>query len=338
MPHSSVELVTVVVPARNEVGQIAACLDSVLSQSWSELEVLVVDGDSDDATKDVVRDFAERDQRVRLLENPRRIIPVSLNLALGAARGRWLVRVDAHATVPPEYVRTIVGHLRTGRYGAVGGRKDGVGRTPAGQAIAAVMTSAFGVGGSTYHHGTALREVEHVPFGAYPVQLLTDLGGWDERLRVNQDFELDYRIRRAGHRILFDPAIRIDWQSRQDLPSLRRQYYRYGRGKVTVATLHPASLRPRHLAAPALVLTFVTAIGLSFRSRLAAAALLAPYTAALTAASFCTARTVPRTSARYVPAAFVSMHLSWGLGFWEGVLRALAAAILRRRRTVPSGV
>jgi cellulose synthase/poly-beta-1,6-N-acetylglucosamine synthase-like glycosyltransferase len=322
------DLVTLVVPARNEEGSIAGCLRSLLAQDWPALEVLVVDSASTDRTADVVSELAAADPRVRLLHNGRGIIPVSLNIALREARGRWLVRVDAHASVPPDYVRIAVTHLRDGRYGAVGGRKDGIGTTPAGRAVAAAMGSRFGVGGSTYHWGTSVRPVEHVPFGAYPVELLRSLGGWDENLRVNQDFELDYRVRRSGRVILFDPAMRIDWECRQTVSALYRQYRRYGGGKAVVAAKHPASLRPRHLAAPALVgyLSLLLGIGLLGRRPRPALIGTLPYAVALAAATASTARPLDRQARRYVAPAFVAMHVGWGQGFL-----AMSARLLRQR-------
>lgn len=311
------ELVTVVVPARNEERSIAACLDSIRSQDWERLEILVVDGDSSDRTREIVEEIRSVDPRVRLLHNDRRLIPVSLNIALREAGSRWLVRVDAHAAVPPGYVRRAVAHLRTQRYGGVGGRKDGVGVTPAGRAIARAMGSRFGVGGSTYHWGDRVQTVEHIPFGAYPVHLLRELGGWDEALAVNQDFELDFRLRAAGHRLLFDPALRIDWECRQSIADLWRQYRRYGAGKVTVARKHPASLRPRHLAAPALVAVVAGAAAVApWRPRAAAVACV-PYLAALGAASVSTARELDAEARPYVAPAFAAMHLAWGVGFWQ---------------------
>ncbi len=315
------DLVTVVVPARNEEGAIEACLDSILAQDWAAMEVLVVDGMSEDRTRELVARVSAQDARVRLVDNPDRIIPVGMNRGLAEAAGRWLVRVDAHATLRPGYVRGAVELLRSGEYGGVGGRKDGVGRSPAGRAIAAAMASRFGVGGSTYHFGMEQSDVEHVPFGCYPVELLRSMGGWDERLVVNQDFELDYRLRAAGHRIRFDPELRIDWECRQSVGALFRQYRRYGGGKVVVAFLHPGSLRPRHLAAPALTGALAaSAVVLPWRPRWAAA-LVAPYVAGLGLASWRTAAEVDPEARPYVAPAFLAMHVGWGVGFWQGLGR-----------------
>jgi cellulose synthase/poly-beta-1,6-N-acetylglucosamine synthase-like glycosyltransferase len=323
------ELVSVVVPARNEERAIVACLDSILAQDWVNLEVLVVDGDSTDRTPEIVEEYAARDPRVRLLRNPRRIIPVSLNVALAEASARWLVRVDAHAEVPPQYVRLAVAHLQTGQYGGVGGRKDGVGHTPAGRAIAVTMASRFGVGGSTYHWGEEVTDAEHVPFGAYPVDLLRSMGGWDEELVVNQDFELDYRLRAAGHRILFDPAMRIDWECRQSVGALFKQYKRYGGGKVVVALKHPASLRPRHLAAPALVALLGTAAVVAVRKPALGALIAAPYALGLGVATVQTAKEVDQEAKPYVAPAFVAMHVGWGIGFWQRALRIARQKLTR---------
>lgn len=322
--------VTVVVPARDEEASLGPCLEALLGQTFGDIEVLVVDGASTDDTGAVAERYRRNDGRVRVLHNPDMIIPVGLNLALQAARGRWLVRVDAHAVVPADYVERAVAHLRSGQWGGVGGRKDGVGHTPAGRAIAAVMASRFGVGNSTYHYGTRPQPVEHIPFGAYPVALARELGGWDERLRVNQDFEFDYRVRRAGHRLLFDPDMTIEWECRQRLVDLYRQYRRYGEGKVRVMALHPASARPRHLAAPALVASWVVAAGLVARRRpAAAAAIAAPYVLGVTLATRATAAQVDRPARPFVAPAFVAMHAGWGLGFWRGAAR-LAANLIRR--------
>jgi glycosyltransferase involved in cell wall biosynthesis len=318
------DLVTVVIPALNEEASIGDCLGSVRRQEYRDLQVLVVDNGSSDGTVDEVRRQMAADDRIELLISPRRNIPTALNCALARARGHWLVRVDAHSTVPPDYVRLAVERLREDAWGGVGGRKDGVGRTPAGKAIAAAMASSFGVGNSTYHHGVQAQEVDHLPFGAYPVELVRAMGGWDERLSANEDFEFDHRLRAAGHRLLFDPRITIHWRCRQSIPDLFRQYQRYGKGKVDVLRLHPRSMRARH-AVPPLFTAYVAAAVLAGVRRPAwSAAMLAPYVAGVGAASVRTARQLDSSAERvYVPLAFVAMHLGWGLGFWSRVAETL---------------
>jgi succinoglycan biosynthesis protein ExoA len=322
------DMATVVIPARNEERSIGQCLESILSQEGVKLHVLVVDGDSSDATREIVGEYAARDPRVELIRSSGESIPISLNAGLAEARGRWLLRIDAHSTIPPGYVSRVVQHLRTGQWGGVGGRKDGVATSRTGRAIAAALSAMFGVGNSVYHHGTRAKAVDHVPFGAYPIALIRGLGGWDERLQANEDYELDYRIRRHGHRILFDPAVAIAWRNSETLGDLFRQYRRYGRGKAQVAALHARSVKPRHLAAPALVASWVLALILAFWWPWVLALVTLPYAVAVLLASVFTARKVKGWAAqRALPGAFVAMHVAWGVGFWEGVFALIAARV-----------
>jgi glycosyltransferase involved in cell wall biosynthesis len=333
--HLETNLVSLVIPARDEEGFIGECLDSILSQDEENLQVIVVDGGSFDRTREIVREYAARDHRVQLLSRPGVTIPSCLNAGLLASRGRWLIRVDAHSTIPSGYVSTLVQHLRTGAWAGVGGRKDGVATSPTGRAIAAALSSMFGVGNSVYHHGTRLQVVDHVPYGAYSTALLRRLGGWDERLQANEDFELDYRIRREGHELLFDPSVAIAWRSRERLGDLFRQYRRYGRGKARVAALHPRSLKPRHLAPPALVASWPLSLALGYWWPWVLAVAFLPYAIGLFLASLFTARKVDGWSARRaIPGAFLAMHLGWGIGFWEGALAVVAGrgrSVFRRR-------
>lgn len=323
------QLVSVVIPALDEEASIGACLESVLRQSHRALEVIVVDGGSTDRTRDVVLACAARDPRVRLLFNPRRTIPTALNVAVGEASGRWLVRVDAHSTVPPDYVSTAVELLAEGRWAGVGGRKDAVGRTAAGRAVAVAMASRLGVGGSTYHHGTRAQEVDHVPFGAYALDVVRGLGGWDERLVANEDFEFDYRLLQAGHRLLFDPRLTIEWQCRQSVRDLFRQYHRYGKGKLDVVLLHPRSMSARHVAPPAFVAYAALGLLVNVRTPGRWAVMLAPYLTAVSAESFRQRRRLGSARERlWLPAAFVAMHVGWGVGFWT----RLAQVTLQRGR------
>jgi succinoglycan biosynthesis protein ExoA len=314
--------VTVLIPARNEQGTISECLESVLAQSHVKLHVVVVDGVSDDGTREIIERFCERDPRVQLVVNTEQTIPRALDLGLEAARGRWLVRVDAHSTIPKDYVERALHHLHSGRWGGVGGRKDAVGTTSAGKAIATVLGSPLGVGGSVYHHGTTPQVVDHIPFGAYPTDLVRELDGWDETVLANEDFEFDHRLRERGYELLFDPDLKISWRCRESINGLFRQYFRYGRGKARVTMLHPESLSARHIVPPA----FTAAVGTAalIRSRRAFAMLLVPYLASVGVASAVLApRLDQRRSKAWLPLVFPAMHLSWGLGFWVGLVSSL---------------
>jgi succinoglycan biosynthesis protein ExoA len=324
----SEDLVTVVVPARNEEAGIGECLRSILAQDHGRLQILVVDGRSEDGTRAAIQAAAGGDDRVEVLDNPQRTIPHALNIALREARGRWLVRVDAHSTVPQGYVSRAVAHLRSGRWGGVGGRKDAVATTPAGKAIAVVLGSPLGVGGSVYHHGREVRPVDHIPFGAYPTALLEAIGGWDEQMLANEDFELDHRLRLAGHELLFDPELRIAWRSRQSLGELFGQYRRYGRGKALVALKHPGSLRVRHMAPP----LFVAGVALTpLLHRRALRGLVLAYVCIVGGASAALARRLEdRGARRYLPGVFPCMHLGYGIGFWESLLIEPARRIRAR--------
>lgn len=323
------ELVTVVIPARDEEATIEGVLDSVLAQTHRALQVIVVDGASTDGTARIVERVAARDPRVELVVNPDRVIPLALNLAVDRARSRWLVRVDAHSRIPSDYVERVLAHLRTGRWGGVGGRKNGRGRTPQGRAIAAAMGSPFAQGNSVYHYGTETRTVDHVPFGAYPIEVVRDLGGWSDTQLVNEDYEFDYRVRRSGRQLLFDPTIEIDWDCRQSIRDLFRQYRRYGAGKVQTLRTHPESAGLRHLAAPAMVavLALAAVLLLPRRTRRLGLLLAAPYVGLVVAGTATTVGALDSNEERiWVAPAFVAIHLGWGSGFWSELL-----ATARRR-------
>ena len=234
------------------------------------------------------------DPRIELVHNPRQVIPAALNIGLGAVRGRWLVRMDAHSTVGPRLRR----RTRWPGCGRVAGAGWAAARTAsarprAGSAIAAALGSRFGVGGSLYHYGTTEQPVDHIPFGAYPTELrpparrLGRAARGQRGLRVRLPAPPQRRrcscSTPGSTHLVAEPADR----PRRSTASTAAT----GPGKVDVARLHPDSLRLRHLAPPLLVPYLVTRPRSPLRRPRLGAALLAPYAAGLTAASV---RTAPR--------------------------------------------
>jgi len=300
---------TVVMPVLNEERSVARAIASVLDQTYTDLELLVLDGDSTDGTAGVVRGIAASEARVRLVRNPGRTIPSALNIGLREARGRYIARVDGHASVNDSYLERGAATLDADpAVAAVGGRRVGVASTPTGVAVATALSSRFGVGDSINHYATQAQDTDHASFGVFRVDVLRGIGGWDEKLLVNEDVDLDHRILAAGHRIRFDPRMSIFWHVRESVPALARQYRRYGRGKAAMVLKNGwRAVRPRHLAPPALVLALAGALlALALGWWPVALALGGPYLLALLAAGVITLRTAEQVHAPHQVAAALS--------------------------------
>ena len=326
-------LVSVVMPARNEEAAIESAIESVLQQTHQNIELLVVDGLSTDRTADLVREFSRRDPRVRLLENPAQRIPNALNVALRAARGEYVARVDAHAGVSVDYLERGLRELQDPQVASVGGRRIGVAESRTGRAVAAALSSKFGVGGSVNHYGTHVQDTDHSSFGIYRKSVLDEVDGWDEALAVNEDVDIDYRILQQGYRIRYDPDMEILWHVRESYGEFARQYRRYGRGKALMVRKNgPSAVKPRHLAAPGLIVWLGGAAGLALTGHPGkAAALLGTYGAVVAVGAHDASRKAGDVSAVRAAGALATMHASWGLGFWEGLLfKAEPAAGSRR--------
>jgi glycosyltransferase involved in cell wall biosynthesis len=312
-------MVSVVIPMRNEAAWIEKCLASVTAQDWPayKMEVIVVDGMSDDRSVEVINRLAAADPRIRLLRNPARIVPSSLNLAIEAARGDVIARVDAHTLLSPDYVRIGVEILaRTGAEN-VGGPMVSIGGGKVGDAIAAAMASRFGIG-AYFHFASEEREADTVYMGMWPRRVFADVGLFDEELVRNQDDEFNYRIRKAGGRILVSPRMRSRYQNRQSWRTLAKQFYQYGLWKVRVLQKHPAQMSVRHFVPPAFdaaVLCGLLAGGVPFR--LAAAGLVVYL---LTMAGVA-ARTAAAGTRLQTLLAFVIIHHAWAAGFLVGLVR-----------------
>jgi succinoglycan biosynthesis protein ExoA len=329
--------VSIIMPVRNEAASLDATLASVCSQATdASMEVIVVDDHSTDGSRSIVERRIARDEHVRLVSSPRRGIPQALNCGLEAARGRYLVRVDGHSTIPPDYVQALLDHVRSDACEGAGGYKRAVGRRPFGRAVAAVHGSRFGIGDSKYHYSKRQELVDHIPFGAYTTELARAIGGWDEELRTNEDYDFDFRYRQAGGRLLFDPAIVVDWRVRETPGRLARQYYAYGRGKFTTLARHPSSLHLRWLAPPMLVGSLAAGILLSRTTpgRVLLTVVGGSYALFITAgAAILGSRAGVRLTPR-VALALGTMHLSWGSGFLVSAGTALLGRfpVFRRLR------
>jgi succinoglycan biosynthesis protein ExoA len=315
--------VSVIIPARNEEKWIRGCLDSVLSNDFprDRLEVLVVDGMSEDRTKGIVRSFASDYPFIRMVDNPQRIIPTALNIGIREARGEIIVRMDAHTTYATDYIRQAVLALETSGAAMVGAVQTPTGDTAVTRAIASATNCPFGVGNSYYHYGQQSRWVEDsVYLGVWYKRTLTELGGFNEKWLVNEDSELNHRVRQAGGKILLSVSLRCSYHVRCSLTALGRQYFRYGMWRAKTFLIHPSSLGWRQLVPPVFVVCLLLSLAVVRISPLLA--LLVPCAYVLVNL-LVSAAIMTRKGGRHflVPIAFSTIHISWGIGFLVGLAR-----------------
>jgi glycosyltransferase involved in cell wall biosynthesis len=318
-------LVSIVMPCRNEAGYIETCLQSILAQEPPEggFEVLVADGMSTDGTREYLERMAAQHPHVRVLNNPGRIVSTGLNAAIRAARGDIIVRMDAHTTYAPDYVRQCLAVMSETGADNVGGPMQTRAETFMEKAIRAVFHSAFAVGGARSHQPGYEGFVDTVIYGCWRKSVFERIGYFDEELIRNQDDEHNLRLTRADGKVYQSPRIRSWYRVRGSLRALFRQYMQYGYWKVLVIRKHqtPASLR--HLVPGAFVgcMCLLPVLGLFWPPALWAAISLALlYSVAALAASLVTAARSQLILLPVLPVVIWCFQFGYGYGFLRGVL------------------
>lgn len=306
-------------PVRNEAEMIQHTLAAVLAQDYPAacMEVLVVDGLSTDQTVVLAQSAAAGDTRVKLLANPGRIQSCGINIGLRAARGDVIVRVDGHTLIARDYLSRCVFHLRETGAECVGGPLRFSGITPTGKAIASAYRSPFCVP-SRYRVSRRAEYADTVYLGAWPRRVFDQIGGFDEALAINEDYEFSYRIRRAGGRIFLTPDIYSEYYGRQTFGALWRQFFHYGRWKFRMLTRYPDSVRPRQVIAPAFVAALTGGALLAPLNRWIARLwgfVVMSYGIANLAASLRKAAQDGVDRLPRLPVVFACVHLAWGSGF-----------------------
>jgi glycosyltransferase involved in cell wall biosynthesis len=327
---TSARLVSVIVPCYNEQATIRLLLEAIYAQSYprQQIEVIVADGLSTDHTRAEIEAFqrAHPDLEVRVVDNQKRIIPAGLNRAVEAARGEYVVRLDAHSQPFPDYVSRCVEALSAGLGDNVGGvwQICPGGESWEARAVAQAAAHPLGVGDARYRLGGRAQEVDTVPFGAFRRSLVERIGPFDETLLTNEDYEFNVRVRRAGGKIWLDPAIQSTYFARQTFGALAQQYWRYGYWKARMLRRYPETFRWRQLSG-AFVLSFLILglLGIWIPAALWLLALEAGlYSLALLIAGAQVA-IKKRDPALFigVPLAIATMHFAWGIAFLWSLIR-----------------
>jgi succinoglycan biosynthesis protein ExoA len=323
--------VSVIVPCYNEELTVTLLLEAIRIQTFpiKRLEVIIADALSTDKTRKKIKQYLQKNQdlSIQIIDNPKRTIPAAINQAVNVAKGVFIVRLDAHSIPNPNYIELCVRILKEGYASCVGGVWDIVpgDKSWIARSIAAAASHPLGVGDAQYRFTKNSGFVDTVPFGAFRKDLFLKIGGFNEDLLTNEDYEFFTRVRKKHGKIWIDPAIRCTYFARKDLKALAQQYWRYGFWKYRMLVKYPDTLRWRQALPPLFVFSLIV-LGLSsilFRYALwALICLLVFYAIALIGTSI-------RSSVKKgdpgliigMPISIACMHFSWGTGFLYSIIK-----------------
>lgn len=348
--------VSIIIPCRNEALHIERCLLSVLSQDYParRLEILVVDGMSDDQTREIVqrlirheksaiipstRDGSKLEDKlpsVRLLDNTKRIVPAALNIGLSCASGEVVFRLDGHSEMAPNYIRVCTQRLlQDSDVGCVGGPNVARGTGVIGNGYALALRTPFGVGGQTFRTLQTEKYVNTLAFGGYRREVFDKLGNFDLTLKRNQDIELNSRLRKAGLKLLLIPDTYTCYYGPRDIASVSRQNYSNGYWNTKLLDKMLGTLSWRHFVpgafVVALILTFIAATFIPYANYLFFSIVLT-YVLGCTAASLLALIKFKKTTALILPILFPVMHVSYGVGSICGLIEYCFSAFARKVR------
>lgn len=325
--RAEVPEISVVIPTREEGCHIGKCLDSVLHGSYplSKLEILVVDGISRDGTREIVKEYVARYPQIRLLDNPRKITPVALNIGVKAAKGNVIIILGAHSYIDKDFLLQAVKALFTHpEADCVGGIRKVTNNSSWETAIELALQTPI-ASGSTQH----LRNkgfVTTVAYGAYRRETFEKYGLFDERFIRAQDYEFNLRIVRAGGKIYQDPSIKSYYYPRSSPAKLFNQYFQYGDWKMRVLMKH-RMLSIKNFIPPLYFLaTFGSALGglASFASFYALSFLIVGYLSGLAiSALWAKKHDKEAGNAFWIMVALFLIHAGFSMGFYKGAITSL---------------
>lgn len=252
--------ISIVMPVYNEERYINNCIDSLLMQDYPQesMEWIFVDGVSTDRTRDLIREYIERyPALIRLLNNPQKTVPYAMNIGIRESKGKYIIRLDAHADYSIDYISKCVYYLDTTDADNVGGVAETKSKGLVGNAIAKMLSSRFGVGNSGFRTNGNSGYVDTVPFGAFRRDVFEKLGGYDERLTRNQDNEMNYRIRKNGGKVFLSSDIKLSYYCRDSIRGISNMAIKNGMWNVITMKMCPGSMGVRHFIPLAFLISVI---------------------------------------------------------------------------------
>nr|WP_321268041.1 glycosyltransferase family 2 protein [uncultured Sulfurimonas sp.] len=320
--------VSIIIPIRNEEKYIEECLESIINFDYSKefLEVIFIDGVSEDKTVEIIKSYTKKYSYIKILENKKKIVPISMNIGIKAAKGDYVCRLDAHAKYPNNYLSKLLNwsqKLDADNVGAVcitSVKND----TNTAKAIQFVMSDKFGVGNSLFRVG--IKEptiVDTVPFGFYKKEVFDNIGLYDERLVRAQDLELNKRLERNNGKIYLIPDVECTYYPREDYKSFFRNRFETGRWVMLSSyfTNNIKSISIRHMIPLFFSLSLMCSFLLGFMAKeffYFFGFLLVGYSSILFSRALIISKNI--LFAISILTGYFVLHFSYGMGSFKGIL------------------
>jgi glycosyltransferase involved in cell wall biosynthesis len=322
-------MVSIVIPCYNERQHIETCVRSILSQERPSggLELIVVDGLSNDGTRDILKALASQHPELRVVDNPKRVTPCAMNIGIREARGQYVAILGAHCQYASDYIKICDDLLHEHpEVACVGGPAVSMGKGIFGRAVAAAMSHPVGIGNAKHRHPAYEGYAEGACYPVFRKEVFEKIGLYDEMLVRNQDDELNYRLAKNGEKVFISPRAGYTYFIRESPYKLFRQYFEYGYWRVAVLRKHrvPASLR--QVVPPLFMFLMLAAVvvGLSLPGWWRLTGIVVPlvYGTTLLIVGLCQAYKTEWRVALLFPLAAMIMHTAYAAGFLWGVLRS----------------
>lgn len=331
-------LVSIICPTYNEEKYIEECINSILQQDYPQdkMEVLFVDGMSKDETRFIIQKYQEKYPFIKLIDNPRRIVPIAMNIGISQAMGETIIRIDAHSYFPPNYISVLSKNLYCLKAANVGVvcKTDVLNKNAKTLAIKEVLSNSFGVGNSFFRIGTnKIMEVDTVPFGCYNKSTFDKFGYYNERLVRNQDIELNKRIKRAGGKIYLLPDSFCVYYARETFREIAKNNFQNGKWNILTVDITRTfdSLSLRHFIPFIFIMSLLFFSMLSFfyfpLLYLSIASFLLYSILLLYASTKIALRS--DNDVLFLIVGFLVLHFSYGFGTMIGLINVICKQIMK---------
>jgi len=316
---------SIVIPCRNEKKYIENCINSILNQNYkaSLLEIIIVDGFSDDGTREIVNQMSKNHSNIKMFDNPQKKTPQALNIGIKKSSGEIVVILGAHTELDKEFIAYNNKFQTEKNVKVTGGTQTNIGKTKVQKLIGIVMEIPFGMASAKYRWSNKEQFVDTVVYAAYRKELFDELGFFEEKFTISEDAEFNWRVRQAGYKIFYSPNIKSIYYPRESLFGFIKQIFRYGILRVNVVKKHLDSIKLPHLIPPSFTLFLLSLLIITIINP-ALYYLLGSFLLFYFFVNI--SLSLPKIKSKKifyyisVPILIFVMHLSWGLGFIIGLV------------------